>query len=114
MLEAVKFLRTIADQPAMRELIETEVLPGPSIRSDEELVDDFRSAPAPSIIPSRPAAWDPTPPAPWSIRACRVHGLEGLSVIDASIFPEIISGNTNAPTIMTGWKGAEMVMEDQK
>jgi choline dehydrogenase len=44
----------------------------------------------------------------------RVHGIEGLRVIDASVFPDIVSGNTNAPAIMTGWKGAEMVLEDQR
>jgi choline dehydrogenase len=43
-----------------------------------------------------------------------VHGLSGLRIIDASIFPDNISGNTNAASIMTGWKGAEMVLEDQK
>ena len=42
----------------------------------------------------------------------RVHGLAGLRIIDASIFPDNISGNTNAAAIMTGWKGAEMVLED--
>ncbi|TIM80189.1 MAG: hypothetical protein E5Y59_26825, partial [Mesorhizobium sp.] len=44
----------------------------------------------------------------------RVHGLAGLRVIDASIFPDNITGNTNAAAIMTGWKGAELVLEDQK
>ncbi len=39
--------------------------------------------------------------------------MEGLRVIDASIFPNNITGNTNAAAIMTGWKGAEMVLEDQ-
>ena len=41
-----------------------------------------------------------------------VHGVEGLRVIDASVFPGNISGNTNAPSIMTGWKGAGLVLED--
>jgi len=44
----------------------------------------------------------------------KVHGLEGLRVIDASIFPDNITGNTNAASILTGWKGAELVLEDQK
>ena len=42
----------------------------------------------------------------------RVHGLAGLRVIDASIFPTVTSGNTNAPAIMVGEKGAALVLED--
>ena len=44
----------------------------------------------------------------------RVHGLEGLRVIDASVMPTITSGNTNTPTIMIAAKGSEMVLQDAK
>lgn len=114
MLAAVKFVRHIAAQPAMADVIVEEVLPGPSITSDEDLILDFRKRSGTVYHPVSTCRMGPDPARAVVDPRLKVHGLEGLRVIDASIFPDNISGNTNAPSIMTGWKGAELVLEDYK
>ncbi|TIM29252.1 MAG: choline dehydrogenase [Mesorhizobium sp.] len=114
MLAAVKFIRKIAAMPAMAEIIEEEVLPGPSITSDADLIQDFRKRSGTVYHPVSTCRMGPDATAAVVDPRLRVHGLAGLRVIDASIFPDNITGNTNAASIMTGWKGAELVLEDQK
>lgn len=112
MLAAVKFVRRIAAQPAMAEIIEEEMLPGPQVRSDDALVDDFRRRSGTVYHPVATARMGPDPSAAVVDPRLKLHGIDGLRVIDASVFPSNVAGNTNAPTIMVGWKGAAMVLED--
>ncbi|MER8437358.1 GMC family oxidoreductase N-terminal domain-containing protein [Mesorhizobium sp. M1312] len=114
MLAAVKFVRKIAAMPAMAEIIEEEVLPGPSITSDADLIQDFRKRSGTVYHPVSTCRMGPDDARAVVDPRLTVHGLAGLRVIDASIFPDNITGNTNAASIMTGWKGAELVLEDQK
>ena len=111
MLAAVKFVRRIASMPAMAEYIVQEILPGPSVTSDADLIQDFRKRSGTVYHPVSTCRMGPDPTTSVVDPRLRVHGIEGLRIIDASIFPDNISGNTNAPSIMTGWKGAEMVLE---
>ncbi|MBZ9997388.1 GMC family oxidoreductase [Mesorhizobium sp. BH1-1-4] len=112
MLAAVKFVRKIASMPAMAEIIAEEVLPGPSIQSDADLITDFRKRSGTVYHPVSTCRMGPDPQRAVVDPRLKVHGLEGLRVIDASIFPDNITGNTNAASVMTGWKGAELVLED--
>ncbi|MGE0280146.1 MAG: GMC family oxidoreductase [Rhizobiaceae bacterium] len=112
MLAAVKFVRHIAAQPAMKEFIVEEILPGPSITSDGDLIQDFRKRCGTVYHPVSTCRMGPDTARAVVDPRLKVHGIDGLRVIDASIFPENISGNTNAPSIMVGWKGAEMVLND--
>lgn len=114
MLDAVKFVRRIAAMPAMAEIIVEEVLPGPSITSDADLIQDFRKRSGTVYHPVSTCRMGPDTTRAVVDPRLKVHGLAGLRVIDASIFPANITGNTNAPSIMTGWKGAEMVLEDHR
>jgi choline dehydrogenase len=114
MLEAVKFIRTIAGQPAMRAIIKQEVAPGPSVQTDEELIDDFRRRSGTVYHPVSTCRMGPDPTKAVVDSRLKVHGLDGLRVIDCSVFPDLISGNTNATAMMIGAKGAEFVLEDAK
>jgi len=114
MLAAVKFVRKIASMPAMAEIIQEEVLPGPSIQSDADLIQDFRKRSGTVYHPVSTCRMGPDATRAVVDARLRVHGLEALRVIDASIFPDNVTGNTNAASILTGWKGADLVLEDHK
>lgn len=114
MLAAVKFLRRIAAQPAMARLIREELRPGPQITSDADLIEDFRTRSGTVYHPSCTCRTGGDPATSVLDARLRVRGLAGLRVIDASSFPNLIAGNTNAPAILMGWKGAALVLEDAR
>ncbi|MBO6538261.1 MAG: GMC family oxidoreductase N-terminal domain-containing protein [Rhizobiaceae bacterium] len=114
MLAAVKFLRRIASQPALAELTVEEVLPGSICASDEELTDDFRRRSGTVYHPVSTCRMGPDAAQSVVDPRLRVHGVDGLRVIDASVFPTIISANTNATAIAVGAKGADLVLEDAR
>jgi choline dehydrogenase len=114
MLAAVKFLRRIMAQPAFAPLVDRELRPGPEIVSDEALIDDFRSRSGTVYHPSCTCRMGPDPATSVVDAGLRVHGVGALRVIDASAFPNIIAGNTNAPAMLMGWKGAEAVLRDAR
>jgi choline dehydrogenase-like flavoprotein len=112
MLDGVKFVRKIASMPSLAEMIVEEVVPGPACRSDDELIADFRKRSGTVYHPVSTCRMGPDPAKAVVDPRLKVHRIEGLRVIDASIFPGNISGNTNAAAIMTGVKGAEFVLAD--
>ena len=114
MLDAVKFLRTWAAQPPLARLIEEELRPGPECRTDDEMIADFRARSGTVYHPSCTCRMGPDPSSSVVDARLRVHGVAGLRVCDASVFPTLIAGNTNAPSMMVGWKGAEIILADQR
>ncbi len=110
MLLAVKFLRRIASFDPLRSLIAEELRPGPSVQSDEDLIGDFRARSGTVYHPSCTARMGPDPATSVVDANLKVHGVEGLRVCDASVFPTLIGGNTNAPSILVGWMGAERIL----
>lgn len=109
-LAGIRLLRRIAGQPAMRPWVAEELAPGPGAVTDQDLMDFARDAGNTIYHPAgtcrmgsdhdRLAVCDPE---------LRVRGVAGLRVADASIMPQVVSGNTNAAAIMIGEKCAAMV-----
>lgn len=112
-IAGLKFGRKIAQTEPMASCVDHELSPGNEVQSDEALLQYCRSSglsllhavgtcamgnEAASVVDSR----------------LRVHGMGRLRVIDASIMPRIVTGNTNAATIMIGEKGAAMILEDHR
>ena len=114
MLAAVKMLRKIAAQPAFARLVEKELRPGPEVVTDDALIADFRARSGTVYHPSCTCRMGPDPASSVIDARLRVHGMAGLRVIDASSFPNLIAGNTNAPSILMGWMGAAKVLEDAR
>ncbi len=112
MLEGVRFLRKLAATPAMSALIEEELQPGTAVESDEAMIEDIRQRSSTVFHPVSTCRMGPDPAENVVDARLRVHGLQNLRIIDASIFPAVTSGNTNAPAIMVGEKGADLVLED--
>jgi choline dehydrogenase len=112
MLAAVKYLRHLAAQPALARLIKEELRPGPEVVTDDALIADFRARSGTVYHPSCTCRMGADPATSVVDARLRVHGVAGLRVIDASAFPNLIAGNTNAPAMLMGWKGAEMVLAD--
>lgn len=110
-IDSVKVARKIADAPALKEHIVDEFVPGRQFQTDEELLDAARQFSQTIYHPTSTCKMGNDEMAVVNDRL-QVHGIEGLRVIDASIMPEIVSGNTNAPAIMIAEKGADMILED--
>ena len=111
MIAGMRIARRIAAQPALKDYIAEEIQPGIAIASDEALLDDLRARGVSNLHPVGTCRMSNGLDAVVDPRL-RVVGVGGLRVIDASVMPEVVGGNTNAPTIMIAEKGADMILED--
>ena len=109
-----RLLRQIAATRPLADIITEEIVPGREIDGDEAQLADFRARADTVYHPTSTCMMGPDPGTSVVDARLRVHGIDGLRVIDASIFPTITSGNTNAPTVMVAEMGAAMVIEDAR
>ncbi|HLY78476.1 MAG TPA: GMC family oxidoreductase N-terminal domain-containing protein [Caulobacteraceae bacterium] len=106
---SLRWARKIAAQPAIAKWIDHEMMPGPEATTDEQLLGFAQMAGSTIYHPVGTCQMGHGPQAVVDPQL-RVHGVEGLRVVDASVMPRLVSGNTNAPTIMIAEKAADMIL----
>lgn len=110
-VEGLKILRRILHAPAMKPFVDAEVEPGPTIESDADLLTYCRQRGGTIYHPTSTCRMGNDPMSVVDQRL-RVRGIEGLRVIDGSIMPDLVSGNTNAGIIMIAEKASDMILAD--
>ncbi|MFM6854041.1 MAG: GMC family oxidoreductase [Sphingopyxis sp.] len=108
-----RYMRRYMQMPAIAPFVGEELVPGPAVQSDEAILQAFRrlsmcgihgvatcrmGAPGDGVVDPR----------------TRVYGVEGLRVVDCSIMPGLVSGNTNAPAMAAGWHAAQLIRADRR
>jgi choline dehydrogenase-like flavoprotein len=110
-VKGIQLIRQVMAAPALRELLREEDMPGSHIQSEKEILDYILQWGKTDYHPVGTCKMGNGADAVVNSRL-KVHGIRGLRVIDSSIMPAIISGNTQAPSMMIGEKGATMILED--
>ena len=113
MIAGLRQAREILAQPAFKSFSVEETVPGQMLQSDDELEKFARDNGSIIYHPVSTCKMGEDPMAVVDSRL-KVHGIEGLRVVDASIMPTVTTGNTNAPTIMIAEKASDMILEDAK
>jgi choline dehydrogenase len=107
-VEAIRCARDILAQPAFAELDGGELSPGPQVETDEQILEwvarDAETALHPSCTCAMGTVVDPA--------TMRVRGVDGLRVVDASVFPFVTNANIYAPTMMVAEKAADLILEN--
>ena len=109
-LEAVHAARTILTQPAFEPFNAGELSPGPSVETDEEILDWVARDAETALHPSCTCRLGVDELSVIDPETMRVHGLDGLRVVDASVFPYVTNGNIYAPTMMVAEKAADLIL----
>ena len=110
-IKGLNIARQIAAQPALAQYIISEYVPGEGVQSDDELLDFARRT---GVTMFHPVGTCKMGNDTESVvdRYLRVHGVEGLRVVDCSIMPTLVSGNTHAAAVMIAEKGSDMILAD--
>ncbi|MEJ7628098.1 MAG: choline dehydrogenase [Nocardioidaceae bacterium] len=109
-VEAVRVARTILSQPAFARYNDGELSPGPGVGTDEEILGWVAKDAETALHPSCSAKMGLDERSVVDPQSLRVHGVEGLRVVDASVMPYITNGNIYAPVMMVAEKAADLIL----
>ena len=109
MVDGFRIVRRIVESKPMDALRGEEFSPGPGVKTDDQILEFIRGNAHTAYHPIGTCRMGPAGPRTVVDEKLKVHGLEGLRIADASIFPTMPSGNTNAPCIMVGEKAADLL-----
>lgn len=109
-VEAIRVTREILGQPALQEFSAGEISPGPSVATDEQILDWVARDGETALHPSCTAKMGVDEMSVVDPDTMRVHGLEGLRVVDASVMPYVTNGNIYAPVMMVAEKAADLIL----
>jgi len=112
MLEGMRLMRKISSTPTMSRIIAEEIYPGSDVQTDDELMDFIASKSWTVFHQCGTCRMGSNAASTVVDNKLKVHGVAGLRVADASIFPSIPTGNTNAPSIMVGEKASDLILAD--
>jgi choline dehydrogenase len=112
-IDGLKILRNILAAPALKPFSAGEVYPGAKVVSDEDLLEFCRQTGSTVYHPTSTCRMGNDSLAVVDQRL-KLRGIEGLRVVDASVMPDLVSGNTNAPTIMIAEKASDMILKDAR
>jgi choline dehydrogenase-like flavoprotein len=110
-IATIRYMRRLFAQPAIRDMIKAETLPGAAVESDDELSAfcDMVAGPGYHVAGTCKMGHDSLSVVDERLR---VHGVPGLRIADLSVAPTLLSGNTNGPAMAIGWRASELVLED--
>lgn len=108
-VEAIRVARDILNQPAFAPYNDGELSPGPGVETDEQILDWVREDAETALHPSCTAAMGVEEMSVVDPATMKVHGVEGLRVVDASVFPFVTNGNIYAPVMMVAEKAADLI-----
>ncbi|WMY06611.1 GMC family oxidoreductase [Paraburkholderia phenoliruptrix] len=111
-IQGCELVRKVMASPALKAITVEEISPGPQVATREGFLQYFREQSGSIYHLCGSCAMGDDPRSSVVDARLRVHGMDGLRVVDASIFPNITSGNINAPTMMVAEKGADLILED--